>query len=85
MPDMNSKTTPSTAVDKPIQFQEKGKKRKNEIFVDIYEKISITFNSNGYVLNSAIDGTIQMKVSVVSYIPLSCHLLCFCLVISKCI
>ena len=35
--------------------------RKNEIFVDIYERISITFNVNGYILNSNIDGTIQMK------------------------
>lgn len=62
MPDMNSKTTPSSSVDKPITFQgKKGKKKKNEIFVDIYEKISITFNSNGYILHQAIDGTIQMK------------------------
>jgi len=70
IPDMNPKTTPSTAVDKPIQFQEKGKKRKNEIFVDIYEKISITFNANGMVLNSAIDGNIQMK----SYLAGNPHL-----------
>jgi len=59
IPDMNPKTTPSTAVDKPISFQDKSK--KNEIFVDIYERISITFNSNGYILNQSIDGTIQMK------------------------
>jgi AP-4 complex subunit mu-1 len=59
LPDMNPKTTPSTAVDKPISFQDKSK--KNEIFVDIYERIIITFNSNGYILNQSIDGTIQMK------------------------
>ena len=40
--------------------QKKGEK-KNEIFVDIYERLNITFNANGYVLNSSIDGTIQMK------------------------
>jgi len=61
MPDINPKTTPSTAVDKPISFQGKTGKKKNEIFVDIYERISITFNSNGFILNSSIDGTIQMK------------------------
>lgn len=61
MSDLNAKTSPSTAVDKPISYQEKGKKQKNEIFVDIYERITITFNSDGYVLNSSIDGTIQMK------------------------
>jgi len=60
--DVNPKTTPSTSVDKPINYIEKsGKKQKNEIFVDIYERISITFNTNGYILNSSIDGTIQMK------------------------
>lgn len=61
IPEINSKTTPSTSVDKPIQYKEKSGKKKNEIFVDIFEKISITFNANGYILNSAIDGTIQMK------------------------
>jgi len=61
MPDINPKTTPSSAVDKPISFLDKGKKRKNEIFVDIYEKINITFNANGLVLNQSIDGSIQMK------------------------
>jgi len=59
--DMNPKTTPSTSVDKPINYVEKSGKKKNEIFVDIYERISITFNANGYILNSNIDGTIQMK------------------------
>jgi AP-4 complex subunit mu-1 len=33
----------------------------NEIFIDIYEKINILFNSSGYVINSSIDGCIQMK------------------------
>merc|ERR1719223_84447 len=57
---MNAKTTPSTAVDKPINLQNR-KGRKNEIFVDIFERVSLTFNSNGCVLSAAIDGTIQMK------------------------
>ena len=34
---------------------------KNEIFVDIFEKLSVLFNSNGYAINSSIDGVIQMK------------------------
>jgi len=62
IPNINPKTTPSTSVNKPITFKDKkGKKQKNEIFVDIHERITITFNNNGYVLNSSIDGTIQMK------------------------
>lgn len=37
------------------------KTNQNEIFIDIYEKINILFNSSGYVINSSIDGCIQMK------------------------
>ncbi len=37
------------------------KNKANEIFVDIYEKINILFNSSGYIINSSIDGCIQMK------------------------
>lgn len=37
------------------------KGNQNEIFIDIYEKINILFNSSGYVINSSIDGCIQMK------------------------
>jgi AP-4 complex subunit mu-1 len=62
--DSSRTTTPSSAVDKPITGGGRGKdgkKKKNEIFVDIFERLSITFNSSGYVLNSSIDGTIQMK------------------------
>jgi len=38
-----------------------GKKGNNEIFVDIFEKLSILFNSSGFVINSSIEGFIQMK------------------------
>lgn len=34
--------------------------RRDEIFVDIVEKVSCTFNSNGYIQNSQIDGAIQV-------------------------
>lgn len=37
------------------------KNQSNEIFVDIYEKINMIFNASGYVINSSIDGCIQMK------------------------
>lgn len=56
---LDTKTTPSSSVDKSIIA--KSREQKNEIFVDIYERINVTFNSNGYVLNSSIDGSIQMK------------------------
>lgn len=36
-------------------------KKKNEIYVDIIEKLTVLFNSSGYIVNSSIDGCIQMK------------------------
>lgn len=29
--------------------------------MDVFEKLSVLFNSNGYMINSSIDGVIQMK------------------------
>ncbi len=36
----------------------RSKNDKNEIFVDIFEKLSVLFNSNGTIINSSIDGVI---------------------------
>lgn len=33
-----------------------GVKQKNEIFVDILERLNVLFSPNGYIVNSAIDG-----------------------------
>ena len=35
--------------------------RRDEIFVDIVERISCTFNQTGYVTASQIDGAIQVQ------------------------
>lgn len=60
--DMNAKTTSAKSVDKPIDIgRGRSGKQKNEIFVDIYELISVTFNANVSALSSSIDGSIQMK------------------------
>lgn len=56
-----SSTVSSTAITKPIQKLDHKKSKKNEIFVDIFEKLTVLFNANGVVLNSSIDGVIQMK------------------------
>ncbi|ODQ79067.1 hypothetical protein BABINDRAFT_38117 [Babjeviella inositovora NRRL Y-12698] len=37
------------------------KYRRNEIFLDVHEKINLLMNATGQVLNSYIDGHIQMK------------------------
>eukprot|EP00472_Partenskyella_glossopodia_P005257 CAMPEP_0197517836 /NCGR_PEP_ID=MMETSP1318-20131121/2922_1 /TAXON_ID=552666 /ORGANISM="Partenskyella glossopodia, Strain RCC365" /LENGTH=362 /DNA_ID=CAMNT_0043067727 /DNA_START=350 /DNA_END=1435 /DNA_ORIENTATION=- len=61
LPKFNPKTTSSDATNKPISFKDSKQGGKDEIFVDIFERITITFHSNGNILNSALDGTIQMK------------------------
>jgi len=63
-------TAPSTAVARPVtnlsnlgtsKNTKQQKSGKNEIFVDIFEKLSVLFNQNGTIINSSIDGVIQMK------------------------
>ncbi|KAL3504864.1 hypothetical protein ACH5RR_034705 [Cinchona calisaya] len=56
-----SKRMPGTAITKSVVANEPGGHKREEIFVDIIEKISVTFSSSGYILTSEIDGTIQMK------------------------
>ena len=58
-----SSTVASTAIQKPISSLDSKKKKKqsNEIFVDIFEKLTVLFNANGMMINASIDGVIQMK------------------------
>lgn len=64
---INPKTASASAVHKPVigSVNSNGKtvnqSQKNEIFVDILERLNVIFNNNGYVVNSTIDGCIQMK------------------------
>jgi len=61
LPQWNRKTVPSSAVHRPVgPTQNESKNKKNEIFVDILERITVLMSSNGTVINSAIDGSIQM-------------------------
>jgi AP-4 complex subunit mu-1 len=54
-------TISSKAVIAPITLEKNKKNQKDQIFVDIIENISVLFNSTGYVINSSIEGCIQMK------------------------
>eukprot|EP00252_Welwitschia_mirabilis_P006017 TRINITY_DN1667_c0_g1_i1.p1 TRINITY_DN1667_c0_g1~~TRINITY_DN1667_c0_g1_i1.p1 ORF type:complete len:452 (+),score=101.26 TRINITY_DN1667_c0_g1_i1:151-1506(+) len=56
-----SKRMPGTAVTKSVVATEPGGRKREEVFVDVIEKISVTFSASGYILTSEIDGTIQMK------------------------
>lgn len=59
---MNSGTKASNAANVPITMMNtRGGNNKNEIYVDIVERLTILFNSTGYVVNSSIDGSILMK------------------------
>merc|ERR1712151_412872 len=60
---MGNKTVPSNAVHRPVgpTQNESSRNKKNEIFVDILERITVLMSANGFVVNSAIDGCIQMK------------------------
>ena len=54
---LSQKTKTSAASNIPITMKSsKGGNSKNEIYVDIVEKLTVLFNSSGYVVNSSIDG-----------------------------
>jgi len=57
----NKNSKSSDAIKKPISQATDSKKQKNEIFVDIFEKITVLFNSSGSLINSSVDGCIKMK------------------------
>lgn len=70
MPSASSKSKSASAVHAPIALGGRRKGKKNEIFVDILERLNVIFNANGYVLNSTIDGSIQMKSYLTGNPPL---------------
>ena len=53
----NPNTIKVTATMNPIT----NAKERNEIFVDVVEKINVLFNSSNIIINSSIDGSIRMK------------------------
>lgn len=62
MTGLTPKTMPSNASNKPVSvISIKNPRQKNEIFVDIIERITVLFNTDGIMVNAAIDGSIQMK------------------------
>ncbi|CAK4678837.1 unnamed protein product [Aphanomyces euteiches] len=51
----------ANAVRKPIANGQQSKKQDNELFCDILERLNVVFSPNGQMLNSSIEGKIQMK------------------------
>jgi AP-4 complex subunit mu-1 len=59
---LNRKTVSSHETDRPIALSvKKEKKRKNEIFVDLLERVTVLFGRTGEVIKSEVDGAIVMK------------------------
>merc|ERR1719276_618988 len=53
---------PPTAVTNAVSWRSEGiKHKKNEIFLDVVEKLNLLVSSNGTVLNSEIIGAVKMK------------------------
>jgi len=57
----NSKNTKSSQATTKPTHQLSDTKQQNELYLDLFEKITCLFNSNGNLINSAIDGFIQIK------------------------
>jgi len=55
------RTKPSNASNVPLQVQNQQKAQKNEIYVDIIERLTVLFNTAGSVVNCSVNGNIQMK------------------------
>lgn len=53
---------PPVALTNAVSWRREGiKHRKNEIFLDVVEKLNLLVSSNGTVLHSEIIGSVQMK------------------------
>mmetsp|Transcript_12303 Transcript_12303/g.36092 ORF Transcript_12303/g.36092 Transcript_12303/m.36092 type:complete len:445 (-) Transcript_12303:237-1571(-) len=44
-----------------LEPQTRGADHKDEIFVDVVERIASTFNSAGFIVSSQVDGSVQIK------------------------
>lgn len=54
-------TRPSTASDLPVQSNSKKGSRKNEVFLDVLERLTVLFAANGNLIRSEINGCVQVK------------------------
>ena len=50
-----------SAINRSVLANERASTARDEIFVDIIERLSVVFNSAGHILTSEVDGVIQMK------------------------
>merc|ERR1711991_807098 len=66
---MGEQIKPPISLTNAVSWRSEGiKHRKNEIFLDVIEKLNLLVSSNGTVLHSEINGVVRMK-SYLSGIP----------------
>ncbi|XP_076875552.1 AP-4 complex subunit mu-1 [Brachyhypopomus gauderio] len=56
-----SKVAPSTAASRPITSSRGEQGGKNEIFVDVVERLSVVIGSNGVLMKADVEGEIRVK------------------------
>uniref|UniRef100_A0A4W4H5Z4 AP-4 complex subunit mu-1 n=1 Tax=Electrophorus electricus TaxID=8005 RepID=A0A4W4H5Z4_ELEEL len=56
-----SKVAPSAAASRPIVASHGEQVRKNEIFVDVVERLSVVIGSNGVLMKADVEGEIRVK------------------------
>lgn len=59
---LSKRSVPSSAANKPVSLRISGERgNKNEVFLDLTERLTVLFSSSGSVVRSEINGSIQMK------------------------
>ncbi|CAH1790950.1 unnamed protein product [Owenia fusiformis] len=59
---LHSRTVPANAADKPVvRAQTDMEDRRNEIFVDVIERLTAYFNAEGVLQRSSVSGNVMMK------------------------
>ncbi|KAL4659583.1 AP-4 complex subunit mu-1 [Arapaima gigas] len=56
-----NKVAPSTAASRPIMSSRGDQESKNEIFVDVVERLTVVIGSNGVLMKADIQGEIRVK------------------------
>lgn len=56
-----AKRMPGSAITRSVVATDRSGKKREEIFVDIIERLNVTFSNTGNLLVSEVDGTIQVK------------------------
>lgn len=65
-----SKVAPSSAASRPVLSSRSDQSQKNEVFLDVVERLSVLIASNGSLLKVDVQGEIRLK----SFLPSGCEM-----------